>query len=89
MQAGQVIVPTEAVRDEGTSFHYLRASRTVEADSAGVAAARLLLTERSVPFAAGKIWTTDAIYRETRQKVDRGTERDAWRWKWKRPPSSP
>jgi uridine phosphorylase len=69
--AGQVIVPTEAVRDEGTSFHYLRASRTVEADSAGVAAAQLLLTERSVPFAAGKVWTTDAIYRETRKKVDR------------------
>lgn len=47
------------------------APRTVEADSAGVAAAQLLLKERSVPFAAGKVWTTDAIYRETRQKVDR------------------
>ena len=29
------------------------------------------LSEQSVPFAAGKVWTTDAIYRETRQKVDR------------------
>lgn len=24
-----------------------------------------------MPFVAGKVWTTDAIYRETRQKVDR------------------
>jgi uridine phosphorylase len=71
VQAGQVIVPTEAVRDEGTSFHYLPASRTVAADPEGVAAAQLLLVERSVPFTAGKIWTTDAMYRETRQKVDR------------------
>ena len=39
VQAGQVIVPTEAVRDEGTSFHYLAPSRTVEADPGGVAAA--------------------------------------------------
>lgn len=69
--AGQVIVPTEAVRDEGTSFHYLPASRTVEADPEGVAAAQLLLAERSVPFTAGKVWTTDAMYRETRQKVVR------------------
>ena len=37
----------------------------------GVAAAQLFLVERSVPFTAGKIWTTDAMYRETRQKVDR------------------
>ena len=68
--AGQVIVPTEAVRDEGTSFHYLRASRTVEADSAGWPPRNFSLRQ-SVPFAAGKVWTTDAIYRETRQKVDR------------------
>ncbi len=69
VKAGQIIVPTEAVRDEGTSFHYLAASRTVEADRGGVAAALLLLGERSVPFATGKIWTTDAMYRETKQKV--------------------
>ena len=24
-----------------------------------------------MPFVAGKVWTTDAIYRETRQKVER------------------
>lgn len=68
---GEIIVPTEAVRDEGTSFHYLRASRTVEADAEGVAAAERLLAERSVSHTAGKVWTTDGLYRETRQKVAR------------------
>ena len=69
--AGDIVVPTEAVRDEGTSFHYLPASRTVRADPDGVAAATNLLDERDVPYTAGKVWTTDAIYRETRAKVDR------------------
>ena len=57
--------------DEGTSFHYLPPSRLVDADAEGVTAGIALLEERDVPFLAGKVWTTDAIYRETRQKVDR------------------
>ncbi len=68
---GDIVVPTVAVRDEGTSYHYLPPSRTVDADPEGVAAAVALLEERGVPFTTGKVWTTDAIYRETRQKVDR------------------
>jgi uridine phosphorylase len=68
---GDIVVPTSAVRDEGTSFHYLSPSRVVEADREGVAAAVALLEERSVPFVTGKVWTTDAIYRETRQRVAR------------------
>ena len=69
--AGDIVIPTAAVRDEGTSFHYLAPSREVEADPEGVAAAVDLLEERGVPFKAGKVWTTDAIYRETRQRVTR------------------
>ncbi len=69
--AGEIVIPTSAVRDEGTSFHYLPPSREVEADPDGVAAAVGLLEERGVPFTAGKVWTTDAIYRETRQRVAR------------------
>ena len=69
--AGDIVIPTSAVRDEGTSFHYLPPSRVVDADAEGVTAAIALLEERDVPFLTGKVWTTDAIYRETRQKVDR------------------
>ena len=69
--AGDVVVPTEAVRDEGTSFHYVPPSRTISADAEGVKAATTLLDERGVPHQAGKVWTTDAIYRETRATVAR------------------
>lgn len=67
--AGEIVVPTSAVRDEGTSFHYLPPSREVEADPYGVEAAITMLQERGVPFRAGKVWTTDAVYRETRRRV--------------------
>jgi uridine phosphorylase len=67
--AGDIVVPTSAVRDEGTSFHYMAPSREVEADAAGVAAAVALLEERGIPHVAGKVWTTDGLYRETRGRV--------------------
>jgi len=66
---GHVIVPTSAIRDEGTSYHYLPPSREVAADSEVTAAIIATLERHNVPFATGKTWTTDAIYRETRPKV--------------------
>ena len=68
---GHAVVVDEAVRDEGTSLHYLAASRTVDADRHGVAVLEALLAERGVPFLTGKSWTTDAFYRETRSRIDR------------------
>ncbi len=66
---GHVVVPDGAVRDEGTSYHYLPPSRDVSADPAATAVLCALLDERTVPYAVGKTWTTDAPYRETQAKV--------------------
>src|SRR5262245_32194234 len=68
---GHVIVPTAAVRDEGTSYHYLAPAREVEAEPATVTAATSLLSERAVPHLTGKTWSTDGIYRETRARTAR------------------
>jgi len=68
---GHAVVVDEAVRDEGTSFHYLAPSRTVTADPHGVAVLETVLTERGVPWVTGKSWTTDAFYREARSRIDR------------------
>jgi len=68
---GHAVVVDEAVRDEGTSYHYLPASRTVTADAHGVSVLASLLEERGVPFLVGKSWTTDAFYREARPRIDR------------------
>ena len=66
---GHVIVPSSAVRDEGTSYHYLPPGREVPASPEGIAAIEKVLRARGVPYLIGKTWTTDAPYRETPDKV--------------------
>jgi uridine phosphorylase len=66
---GHLVVPTSAVRDEGTSYHYLSPSREVEASPQAVAAIEATLQAHRVPYLLGKTWTTDAPYRETPAKV--------------------
>ncbi len=68
---GHVVVAQAAVRDEGTSYHYLPPGREVQAGQAGTAAIIHVLEQHHCPFIVGKTWTTDGLYRETRGKVER------------------
>jgi len=68
---GHLVVPTAAVRDEGTSYHYLPPGREVNAASRAVEAVEATLSSHNVPFVVGKTWTTDGIYRETRARINR------------------
>jgi uridine phosphorylase len=68
---GHVLIPVSAVRDEGTSYHYLPPGREVEASPQAIAALEKVLQAHEVPYNLIKTWTTDAIYRETREKVRR------------------
>jgi uridine phosphorylase len=67
---GRIIVPTAAIRDEGTSYHYLPPSREVAANPRGVEILRELLDSQGTPYLLGKTWTTDALFRETRSKIE-------------------
>ncbi len=66
---GHIVIPTTAVRDEGTSYHYLQPGREVGPSPEGVAAIEQVLRRHSVEYVTGKTWTTDAPYRETLAKV--------------------
>ncbi len=66
---GHLLVPTAAVRDEGTSYHYLPPSREAAPAPAAVAAIEQTLQAHHVPYLKCKTWTTDAFYRETPAKV--------------------
>ncbi len=66
---GHLVVPTAAVRDEGTSYHYVAPSHEVLPAAAAVRAIEATLQRRNVDYILGKTWTTDAIYRETRARV--------------------
>ena len=68
---GHLVIPTSAVRDEGTSFHYLPPSREIAQDAGMVAAIEATLDRNGIGYRRGKTWTTDAIYRETRRRVAR------------------
>jgi uridine phosphorylase len=63
--AGHLVVLNSAVRDEGTSYHYLPASREVYAGSRASAALEETLDARGMAYIRGKAWTTDGPYRET------------------------
>lgn len=64
-----IIVPTHAIRDEGTSYHYLEASDEIEVNKKYKIEFIELLKKHKYPYIEGKTWTTDAPYRETKDKV--------------------
>ena len=66
--AGHALVLRGAVRDEGTSYHYLPPSREVRASPEAVSMLEAVMQRNGVPYRMGKAWTTDAIYRETEAK---------------------
>ncbi len=66
-----LIVPTVAVRDEGTSFHYAEPSAEIELNKENVEKVGKYLKENGYVFRYGKTWTTDAIYRETKERAER------------------
>jgi uridine phosphorylase len=65
------VIIERALRDEGTSHHYLPPSRYAEADAAlSDALARALSgTEAGAPVLRGASWTTDAPFRETESLI--------------------
>ncbi len=69
LKVGDLVVPTHAVSEEGTSKHYPTASKNPPSDAALNRILETVLKEKKTPFTKGPIWTTDAIYRETPEKV--------------------
>jgi uridine phosphorylase len=67
---GHAVVVDSAIRDEGTSYHYLPAGRVIDADEHARTTLIKTLERLDIPHVVGRTWTTDAIYRETRSKVD-------------------
>ena len=63
------IVPTKALRAEGTSYHYLPASRYIELDSEPINAIESTFKKHGLPFVTCTTWTTDGFFRETRDMV--------------------
>jgi uridine phosphorylase len=83
--AGQIIAQTpppyfvvidRALRDEGTSYHYLPPADFADADEGLVAATMEALRDIGLPVYRGAAWTTDAPFRETEAAIERARARN-------------
>ena len=66
-----VIIPNTAMREEGTSFHYAPPADEIAVNVKYIDTFTKLLEKHNCSYHIGKVWTTDAVYRETREKVNR------------------
>lgn len=68
---GHAVVVDAAVRDEGTSYHYVSPAREIEAPARARTVLEAVLADRDIPFVTGKTWSTDGLFRETPQRIAR------------------
>jgi uridine phosphorylase len=71
---GSILLPGELVREEGTSFHYVRPDDVLHTDEQLNQRLCSIAEELGIELVYGKHWTTDAIYRTTFEKVWRYRE---------------
>jgi uridine phosphorylase len=69
-EENEIIVPTSALRDEGTSYHYIEPSREIEINTQAVRAIQKAAEVFEIDTALCKTWTTDGFFRETREMVE-------------------
>ena len=70
IEVGQILVVDGAIRDEGFSYQYVAPSRVIYADRAINDKIIRYLEENNIPYLQGLTWTTDAIFRETPDRIE-------------------
>lgn len=63
------LIPNRALRDEGTSYHYVKPSRFIDIHSEALRAIEETLGEHHLEYREVLTWTTDGFYRETADLV--------------------
>jgi uridine phosphorylase len=69
MNVGDIVVCDRAIRDEGTSHHYLPDEKYAHSSKELTAGLVTAIEERRIRFRIGTSWTTDAVYRETVEEL--------------------
>lgn len=70
LELGKIVIPTTAIRDEGLSYHYIEPSREINLNPNVISIIEKTLNDKNISYLKGKTWTTDAIFRETNEKVE-------------------
>ncbi len=66
-----VIIPNKALRDEGTSYHYMNPSKSIDLNKKYISEFKEVLDKLGYSYTEGATWTTDAFYRETKDKLEK------------------
>jgi uridine phosphorylase len=66
-----IVIANRAIRDEGTSYHYLPPSHAIYGCSKTVTTLAEELQPLGMTTRVGTVWTTDAPYRETAEQIER------------------
>ena len=69
LKPGDIIVIDRAIRDEGTSYHYLPPAKYVDANKELAEELLDAIKQRSGQCVCGTTWTTDAPFRETVEEI--------------------
>ena len=70
LTVGHLIIPNIAIRDEGTSYHYIEPSREISVNEHILEIIEKKFIKEKIPYVIGKTWTTDAPFRETPEKIE-------------------
>ncbi len=65
----EFLIVNRALREEGTSFHYLPPSRYIDLNPEMVKTLQDYFDAHEIPYETCTTWTTDGFYRETKKKV--------------------
>lgn len=77
IEVGQLLVVEGAIRDEGFSYHYIEPSKYIYANPQVTETIVRYLEANAVSYLRGITWTTDAIFRETKERIERRKEEGA------------
>ncbi len=69
-----IIIPNSAIRDDGTSYHYKKYSDEIKVNTKYIDDFKQILEQNKIDYTIGKVWTTDAFYRETEKKLNKRKE---------------
>lgn len=71
LEIPSLVIPTAAIRDEGTSYPYLPTAESVDGDAGHTFAPQAELGGLGLTVVPGPVWTTDALYRKTSGQLER------------------
>ena len=71
MNVGDIVICDRAIRDEGTSYHYVADDKFAYASPQITEDLCTAFKRKGIEYSIGSSWTTDAPYRETFEKLRR------------------